>query len=101
MNAQTPAWHRYTAAVDGLVPGQNDEARQLRARIMAMRDRAGQILQKHEVDWAANHLLTTVQSLGCAYATASIDVAELKVLRAAMADLFNIAASLQVIGRTP
>lgn len=99
MNAQTPAWQRYLAAVDGLAPGGNEEVRELRARIMHMRDRAGQIMQQHDVDWAAGQILSTVQSLGCAYATAGLDIAELKTLRTSMAELFRIAASLEVIGR--
>jgi len=99
MNAHTPAWRHYLAAVDAFCVGQDEETREMRARIMHMRDRAGQIMQQHDVDWAAGHILSTVQSLGCAYSTAGLDTAELQTLRTSMAELFRIAASLEVIGR--
>lgn len=99
MNAQTPAWQGHLGAIDSFMPGLADEERALRARVMFMRDRANQIMRQHEVDWAASQLLGTIQSLGHAYALAPIDAAELQSLRTSMAELFRIAASLEVIGR--
>lgn len=99
MNAQTPAWQRYVPIVDCLIPSVRVDERELRARLMVMRDRAIQVRQKNDPSWAADQLLSTIEQLGCAYATGSLDVADLQVVRASMADLFRLAAALEVVGR--
>lgn len=100
MNAQTPVWQRYLPQIDGMLPGQSDEARELRARVMTMRDQATNVRRDKEPDWAGEQLLGTIEELGTTYATADISSADLQTLRTCMAELFRIAATLQVIGRS-
>jgi len=98
VNAQTPAWQRYVPTVLGLLPSCDEAECRVRASIMHIRDQANRARHKG-VSWAADQILSTIEQLGLASATAEQPAHELNAVRANMAELFRIAASLDVLGR--
>lgn len=94
MNAETPAWMRYEPIVAGLKPDATDRERELRCRVMAIRDRATQARQRG-VEWHADQVLATVEQLGGRFALGVASEIDLRGLIDVMAALYRDAAALQ------
>lgn len=95
MNAP-PNVARYASTVTQFMPGIDDESRDLRCRILYLRDKS--MAAQRTATWDAAQILGTIASIGTAYAFASMPIEEIETVHKSLVRLMMAATALEVRG---
>ena len=93
--APEPLWKCYLPMVDAACPDDGPVIRQIRCRMMFIRDQATRARQS-AANWASDQVLATIEQIGLSQWAAPMDPDDLQALGETMSDLFTIAAKVDV-----
>lgn len=95
MNAP-PNIVRYASTVSQFLPGIDDETKELRCRILYLRDKS--MAARRTATWDAAQILGTIVSIGTQYAFANMPIEQLETVHKSLVRLLVAATALEVRG---